>query len=146
MTTLTQQIIITIISSSSIGYIIYYILNQKKVKAEGDIKTADYVDKLLEIGRKQLEDVSKEFDFFKQSNIENMKINGELMRQNTIIIYKNKILMEENIELRKSISELKNRVNELEKREVTLVSENKILSKQVGELINKLKNYEGGVK
>lgn len=122
-----------------LGYIIYWIINRRKVKSEGDLKAADYVDKILEIGRKQLEDISKEFDQVRLMNI-------ELMKQNTFIIEKNKILLEENLELRKSISDVKNRVNDLEKREQKLISENKILTKQVSDLSTKLKEHENRTK
>lgn len=117
------------------GYVIYWFFNRKKVKSEGDLKAADYVDKLLDIGRKQLDDVGKEFDHIKLINI-------ELIKQNTLIVESNGVLVKENAELRKSLSELKTRVNDLEKREEKLKGENIILNRQVGDLITKLKKHE----
>jgi chaperonin cofactor prefoldin len=118
-----------------LGYLIYWLINKKKVKSEGDLKAADYVDKLLDIGTKQLNNINVEFDHIK-------KVNLELVKQNTLIVENSNLLIKENSELRKSISELKSRVNDLEKREQTLKSENVILTKQIGDLVEKLKKHE----
>ncbi len=129
-------------AGSLLTILLNYLINKKKIDAEGNIKSADYIQKLFELGKKQLDDVNVEVNRMKDSNHELMKQNSELMKQNTIILDKNKVLLEENIELRKKISNLGSKVSDLEKKELHMVAENKILKREIDNLASIIRKYE----